>query len=96
MRGRTYRTSIWSKVNERPYRIRHKNFNKQVGKTYYVLCPDDKRYFRSVYIRYNGFTQQIQSHSSTPVMGVPPEELEPISPIMLSRLMRAQLQSTFY
>jgi len=73
-----------------------KNFNSMVGKTYYITCLDDTRYFRSVYVRYNPFTQALQPHISNPVMGVPPEELKPMSPLTLSRLMRAQLQSTFY
>jgi len=73
-----------------------KNFNSQVGKTYYVLCPDDDKYYRSVYVRYNPFTKALQPHISNPVYGVPPAEIEPISPLQLSRLMRAQLQSTFY
>ena len=73
-----------------------KNFNSQVGKTYYVLCPDDDKYYRSVYVRYNPFTQALQPHISTPVYGVPPAELEPISPLQLSRLMRTQIQSTFF
>jgi len=73
-----------------------KNFNSQVGKSYYVLCPDDDKYYRSVYVRYNPFTQSPQPHISTPVYGVPPTELEPISPLLLSRLMRAQLQSTYF
>jgi len=74
-----------------------KNFNKDlVGKTFYVLCPDDDKYFRSVYVRYNPFTQSLQPYISTPVAGVPPAELEPISPLLLSRLMRSQLQSTYF
>jgi len=73
-----------------------KNFNSQVGKTYYITCMDDNRYYRSVYVKYNPFTQALQPLISTPVMGVPPEELEPISPLQLSRLMRSQLSSTFY
>jgi len=74
-----------------------KNFNKDlVGKTFYVLCPDDDKSYRSVYVRYNPFTQSLQPHISTPVYGVAPAELEPISPLLLSRLMRAQLQSTYF
>jgi len=74
-----------------------KNFNKDlVGKTFYVLCPDNDKYFRSVYVRYNPFTQSLQPHFSTPVYGVPPTELDPISPLLLSRLMRSQLQSTYF
>jgi len=74
-----------------------KNFNKDlVGKTFYVLCVDDDKYYRSVYVRYNPFTQSLQPHISNPVYGVPPEGLEPISPLLLSRLMRSQLQSTYF
>jgi len=71
------------------------NFNSQVGKTYYVLCPDNEKYYRSVYVRYNPFTQALQPHISNPVYGVPPAELEPISPLQLSRSMRTQIQSTY-
>lgn len=73
-----------------------KQWNSNIGKTYYVLCPNDERYFRSIYIRHNPFTNALQPMISNPVMGTPPPELEPISPLMLNRLTRLQMSSAFY
>jgi len=73
-----------------------KNFNSMVGKTYYLLCPDNPDFYRSIYIRYNIFTKSLQPFISNPVPSPPPPELEPISPLQVSRLMRSQLQSTFF
>jgi len=73
-----------------------RNYNSQVGKTYYVLCNDNQNYYRSVYVRYNPFTQNLQPMVSDPIYGTPPETLEPMSPLQLSRLMRTQIQSKFF
>ena len=72
-----------------------KTLNKHVGKIYYHLCPDDKRFFRTIRIHHNPFTNSTQPQVSNPVYGTPPPELEPIPPLMLSRLMRVQNTSSF-
>jgi len=73
-----------------------KNYNKQVGKSYYITCPDNGDYYRTVYIRYNPFTQNLQPMVSNALYGSPPPGMDPISPLQLSRLNRVQLQSTFF
>lgn len=73
-----------------------KNFNSAAGKVFYILTPDDNRYYRTVYVRYNPFTQTLQPFVSNPIYGTPPEEMTPMSPLQLSRLQRTQMQSTFY
>jgi len=76
--------------------LEHKNWNSLVGKTYYSRCPDDERYFRSIYVRHNPFTNALQPMISNPVAGEPPAELEEISPLLLNRLMRLQMTSHFF
>lgn len=66
----------------------HKNFNSHVGKTYYALCPDNNKYFRTVFIKRNPFTQSLQPLISNPIYGVPPDGVPQISPLMLQRLNR--------
>jgi len=73
-----------------------KNFNKQVGQTYYITCPDRPDYYRTVYIRWNPFTETLQPMVSNAVAGSPPPGMDPISPLQLSRLQRTQMQSTFF
>jgi len=73
-----------------------KNFNSMVGQTFYITCPNDERYFRTVYVRYNIFTQTLQPMVSNEIYGSPPPGMKPMSPMQLSRLKRTQIQSSFY
>ena len=67
------------------------NANLRVGNTYYIKCPDDTRYYRSVYIKANPLssTRATQALISNPVMGEPPTGLTEISPQQLSRYMNS-------
>ena len=75
--------------------LEYKQWNSLVGKVYYQRCPDDKRYFRSIRIAFNAFTGGVTPQISNPVMGEPPEELEQINPLLLTRLLRNQMASQF-
>ena len=44
-----------------------------IGKEFYVTCPDNSKYFRTVYIKRNPMTGLTNSHMSNPIYGVPPE-----------------------
>ena len=72
-----------------------KQWNSQIGKIYYQICPDDDRYFRTIRIHHNPFIGANTPQISNPVYGNPPPELEPIPPLMLSRLLRVQNTSSF-
>ena len=61
--------------------------DSQIGKEYFVRCPNDKRYFRTIYIRRNPMTGLLQSHLTPAVMGEPPEGIPEIPPLMRSKLM---------
>ena len=68
-----------------------------IGKIYYQLCPDYNRYFRTIRIHHNPWTNALQPQISNAVFGTPPEELEAINPLMLTRLMRMSMSSApFY
>ena len=71
------------------------NIQSQIGQTYYSICPDDDRYYRTIYIRHNPFTNALEPKISNAVMGTPPDGINPISPLMLQRLMRTQMSTTF-
>ena len=43
-----------------------------IGKEFYVLCPDNPKYFRSVFIKRNIFTGMPQTMVSPCVYAVPP------------------------
>tara|TARA_Y100001963_G_scaffold2891_1_gene3896 strand:+ start:404 stop:664 length:261 start_codon:yes stop_codon:yes gene_type:complete len=60
--------------------------NSQVGKIYYSICPNDKRYFRTIRLHRNFATGNIQSQISNPVYGDPPPTMEPIPPLMRTKL----------
>ena len=59
----------------------------EIGKIYFVMCPDDSRYYRTVRIHRNPLTGNNQTQLSNPVMGVPPDELQEIPPLMRNKLM---------
>ena len=39
-----------------------------VGQTFYVVCPDDSRYYKTIHIRFNPFNA-LQPQMSNPVWG---------------------------
>lgn len=71
-------------------------WNSNIGKTYYTICPDNNKYYRTIYIRNNPFTGALQPLISNAVYGNPPDGMQEIPPLMLTRLMRLQMSSTFY
>jgi len=71
-------------------------WNSQIGKVYYHICPDNEKYYRTIHIRHNPFSNTLVPSLSNPVYGVPPEGLEPINPLMLNKLMRLQMSSSFF
>jgi len=71
------------------------NWNSLIGKHYYQKCPDDQRLFRSIRVAMNPFTGDLTPQISNPIYGTPPDELEPIPPLLLSRLLRIQMSSRF-
>ena len=68
----------------------------EIGKIYYHRCPDNNKYFRSIRLHFNPWVNAITPQISNPIYGEPPEELKPISPMMLNRLMRQQMTSSFH
>ena len=73
----------------------HKNFNSAVGKTFYVLCPDDNKYFRTVFVKRNPFTNALQPLVSNPIFGSVPDGIPAMHPLMLQRLSRIQPMTAF-
>jgi len=71
------------------------NWNKHIGKIYYHICEDDPRYFRSIRVAHNTWTNGVKPQISNPIMGVPPEEMEEIPELMLTRLLKHQTSSVF-
>lgn len=70
------------------YEDKRVNKQSQIGKVYYAICPDDSRYYKTIFIRHNPFTNALQPMISNEIMGTPPPGMDPISPLMLSRLTR--------
>ena len=69
------------------------------GQTFYIVCPDDSRYYKTVYMRFNPFTNAIQPMMSNPIYGGKEDAenigLSPIHPTTLQRMMRLQQTTTF-
>ena len=72
--------------NERNH-VDIQNIHKgRIGKTFYIRCPDNKDYYKSVYISWNAWKQVPQVHMSNPVYGDPDPETKSISAGMISQL----------
>ncbi len=54
---------------------------------YFVKCPNDSRYYRTVRIARNAMTGHLQTMLSNEVMGIPPEGMKEIPPLMRTKLM---------
>jgi len=67
--------------------IQHRNALEH-GKIYYSLCPDNPKRYRSIRLEFNAYTQSLRPQISNAIEGVPPPELEQISPVLLQRLMK--------
>jgi hypothetical protein len=76
--------------------IDQKAFNSHIGKTYYIKCPDNDLYYRTIYIRLNPFTNALTPMVSNPVYGNPEGlGIPAIHPLMLQRLSRIQPMGAF-
>lgn len=83
-------------MNERT-NIEFAQWNKSlVNKTFYFKCPDNDKYFKTVFIKHNPFTNSLQPHLSNATYGEPPDGMEPISPLMLQRLLRVNVNGPFF
>ena len=80
-------------LNDQAYSNAHHSLR---GKIFYRRCPDDSRYYRSIRLHFNPFVNKLVPQISNPVMGEPPEELQEIPPLLLSRIMRDQMSSEFF
>jgi hypothetical protein len=58
------------------------------NKIYFHRCPDDSKYFRTIRIQKNPFTNSLTPQISNPVAGEPTPEMDEISIHALRRLMR--------
>jgi len=65
--------------------------HKYANKSFYITCPDNDKYYRVVFIRYNPFSNALVPHLANPVMGVPPDGMDALPPSAYSRLFRVNI-----
>lgn len=65
--------------------------NRLNGKTFYSICPDDSKKYKTVFIKYNPFSNSLIPHLSNPIEGTPPEHLSPLPAGALSYMMRVNM-----
>ena len=63
------------------------------GQVFYNTCDDNSDYYRTIFIRFNPFTNAMQPMISNPIYGTPPDGMQPINKMMLARMMRMQQQT---
>jgi len=66
-----------------------------VGQTFYQICPNDSRYYKTIFIRFNPFTNALQPMISNEIYGEPPDTMDKINPLILQRLLRLQQSASF-
>jgi len=60
--------------------------NGMIGKIFYYQCKDDIRYYRTIRLHFNPFSNSIEKQVSNIVYGTPPEGMPPLPPSLLGRL----------
>ena len=60
------------------------------GTVYAVRCPDDGRYYRTIYLKTNPLTGDLQTLVSNPVYGMTPPGMEEVSPEQVTKQQRDQ------
>lgn len=73
----------------------YRNFDKHINKMYYYTMPDNN-YYKTIFVKRNPFNNELQPLISNEIYGVPPDGMEPISPLLLNRLMRVPNLSNNY
>ena len=58
------------------------------GVVYAMRCPDDGSYYRTVYLKTNPLTGDIQTLVSNPVYGMTPPGMEEVSPEQVTKQQR--------
>ena len=75
-------------MEERTFLDHNLWYKHLLNKSWYTICPDNDKYYRTVFVKYNIFQNAPQAMLSNPLPMPPTEGLEHIHPGMLSRLMR--------
>ena len=60
--------------------------NGMIGKVYYHKCEDDTRYYRTIRLHFNPFSNSIQKQVSNPVYGEVPPGMEAMPPRLMGGL----------
>ena len=60
--------------------------NGMIGKVYYHKCEDDNRYYRTIRLHFNPFSNSIQKQVSNALYGDPPVGMEPMPPRLMGGL----------
>ena len=69
-----------------------------IGKIFYEKANDDSRYFRTIRVGWNEFSNKMHLQYSNFAMGEPPEDMQPINPRLRSAINTMQFNgnNSFY
>lgn len=70
--------------------------NGMIGKVFYHKCEDDSRYYRTIRLHFNPFSNSIVKQISNPVYGIPPEGIPALPPGLLGRLTGMRLDDGMF
>ena len=66
-----------------------------LNQTFYSICPNDKNKYKTIFFKYNAFTDELQPMISNEVEGVPPDGMKPVPQGALQRAMRMKSMKMF-
>jgi hypothetical protein len=69
--------------------------NGMIGKVFYHKCEDDTRYYRTIRLHFNPFSNSLQKQVSNPVYGEPPDGIPPLPPSLFGRLNAMCLSNSY-
>ena len=84
--GMLYLQLLTNKFMERTIQDLKNVTNGLIGKVFYHKCEDDDRYYRTIRLHFNPFSNSIQKQVSNPVYGEPPNGMDALPPSLLGRL----------
>tara|TARA_Y100001968_G_C18940836_1_gene518629 strand:- start:247 stop:498 length:252 start_codon:yes stop_codon:yes gene_type:complete len=73
-----------------------KQWDKTIGQTFYEINPKNDKEYRTVRVVFNPFTSSKQGQTSNYIVGVPPDGMQPLSPLMARQLRTVATPAPFF
>ena len=62
------------------------------GRTFYQICPNNEKFYKTIFVKLNQFTGALQPYISEAIEGTPPDGMLPMNPRLRSAITTMQPQ----